>query len=43
MLQYCSVKPKIWIFNHVKIAAKKHDLPLMRWKNVKNINKKDVN
>ena len=30
MLQYCSVKPKILIFNHVKNAAKKHDLPLMR-------------
>ena len=30
MLQYCSVKPKILIFNHVKIAAKKYDLPLMR-------------
>ena len=28
MLQYCSVKPKILTFNHVKIAAKKHDLPL---------------
>ena len=30
MLQYCSVKPKILIFNHVEIAAKKHDFPLMR-------------
>ena len=33
MLQYCSVKPKILIFNHVKMAAKQRNLPLMRFNN----------